>query len=110
MAHRKIRKLYERIPTFTCQEGCTACCGPVPFAKSEWEGVEPKLQMTQGIKCPYAQEGKCSIYEQRPFMCRLFGAVDDPRLVCSRGCGPDKKLTIKEGRELLKRYKQVEHL
>lgn len=102
---KKLTKLYKKIPKFTCIEGCTDCCGPVPWSKSEWEAIKDKRSAV-GINCPYANNG-CDIYDQRPFMCRLFGASDHPLLTCHRGCGPEKKLSDHETRRLTSQYKDI---
>jgi Fe-S-cluster containining protein len=50
--------------------------------------------------CPYlTEENRCEIYENRPAICRLYGAVEDLR--CPYGCRPDRLLTGLEGAELL---------
>lgn len=99
----KIQALYKKIPSFQCKQGCTDCCGPIPFSKSEWERVEDKREAT-GIDCPYSTTGKCDIYEMRPFICRLFGATDDPKMQCPHGCGPKSPLTAKYAQNLTDQY------
>lgn len=80
-----LEKFYAQIPTFKCIPGCFACCGPVPFAKCEWDRIEDKREAT-GITCPYASASGCAIYDKRPLICRLFGTTDD--LPCPHGCRP----------------------
>jgi len=99
---KRLADLYASIPTFTCIPGCTDCCGPVPFSKTEWARVPVKKTATC-LDCPYAEHG-CTIYDQRPFMCRLFGAVDDPMLRCPHGCRPFKPLTQAQGNALTEEY------
>lgn len=100
---RKLHKLYRKIPTFRCNPGCTDCCGPVPFAKIEWDLVIDKRKPTS-LSCPYGVNGECDIYEQRPIICRLFGAVDTDKLACPHGCGPETKLSDKESSEIMAEY------
>lgn len=101
---RKIHeKLYSRIPSFKCKEGCMDCCGPVPFSKWEWERVQDKRKATL-LSCPYAVGGRCEIYKHRPLICRLFGSVDDPLLECPHGCGPQNKLSREQGAEIMREY------
>jgi len=102
----ELEALYEKIPTFKCIPGCMDCCGPVPFSKVEWERVKDKRK-ARSLKCPYAVDGKCEIYEVRPFVCRLFGAVDTPTMTCPYGRGPENKLTEAEARELTFRYLNI---
>jgi len=99
-----LEDLYQQIPVFQCLPGCTACCGPVPFTKEEWERVEDK-RTTSGLTCPYANEAGCAIYENRPFMCRLFGTTESLR--CPLGCGPIVLLTADEARKLSQEYIQM---
>lgn len=103
-AIRQIEKLYENIPAFECIPGCTDCCGPVPFARSEWDRIEDKKKPT-GLSCPYAVKGQgCSIYKDRPFMCRLFGATSDPQLTCPHGRRPAHPLSPQVAALLTGRY------
>jgi hypothetical protein len=104
----KLQALYQAIPTFTCRPGCNDCCGPVPFAKEEWKEVKIKRQgQPNCITCAYSENGGCSIYEARPFMCRLFGASEVPSLVCEHGCGPEKPLSVKQTQILTDRYRKI---
>jgi hypothetical protein len=101
---KKHQELYDRIPDFECEEGCTECCGPVPFSKWEKSQILDNRKATS-LNCPYSRTGKCEIYENRPLMCRLFGAVED--MQCHRGCGPEKYLTREEAFEILTKYQKM---
>jgi len=96
------------IPTFACIEGCTDCCGPVPFSNAEraavearysimsWEKIDGMNFLTGALQtgtCPFAQSG-CQAYDLRPIICRLYGAVDHPRMRCPHGCGPETKMYL----------------
>jgi Fe-S-cluster containining protein len=52
--------------------------------------------------CVYATKQGCSCYEERPIMCRLFGAVEDLR--CPRGAGPIVLMTRTTANALLVEY------
>lgn len=109
------------IPTMLCKTGCNDCCGIVPFSKKEKEKVQVRADM-QGVSwepfheaflpskgedtltCVFWRDG-CSIYEDRPMICKLFGAVDTPRLTCPHGCGPDKKISNLTAQKILNRQK-----
>lgn len=41
------------------------------------------------------------MYEDRPLVCRLFGAVDHPNMKCPKGYGPAKLLPAAKEREIL---------
>lgn len=104
---KKHKKLYDQIPEFSCVPGCNDCCGPIPFSRWEWKRIKDK-RPANGLECPYVNaDGLCDIYYQRPFMCRLFGTVDNQRLICPHGCGPGKMLTDKQGKELTDKYLEI---
>jgi hypothetical protein len=92
--------LYVQIPSFKCKEGCTDCCGPVPFSKYERSKIKDK-RIPKAIDCPYAN-GKCEIYENRPLICRLFGTVKS--LQCPHGCRPIALLSSIQEQEITKEY------
>lgn len=102
----KIQRQYERIPSFTCKEGCTECCGVVPFTEEEWAQLTPEEQQrpTKGLVCRFKGEHGCTIYDRRPMLCRLFGAVDSEKMTCWHGCGPEKKLTAMQGWTIMRHY------
>ena len=93
--------LYAKIPEFECKEGCTDCCGPVPFTGWEWERIEDKRKGI-GITCPYAVNGRCDIYEQRPLVCRLYGTAR--KLKCPYGCKPEAFLSKKAETKVMEAY------
>ena len=121
---RELRNLYDlidRMPRFECIPGCTDCCGPVPGSREEAR-VAPLLDSaidrletlinseTLGwcATCSYAVPGVgCSIYEDRPLICRLFGVSEDPRLTCAHGRGAAKKFTLSQTRDIVNRYLKI---
>ncbi|MEW6115362.1 MAG: YkgJ family cysteine cluster protein [Nitrospirota bacterium] len=103
---KRIKKLYAEMPSFTCLEGCTECCGPIPFTRDEWKRVKDKRKATS-VDCPYFLNGRCDIYADRPFICRLYGAAED--LKCPYGCRPEKLLTAEKSAELTKAYLKLMH-
>ncbi|UWG96806.1 YkgJ family cysteine cluster protein [Dehalobacter sp. DCM] len=94
-------ELYEKIPKFECKEGCVGCCGPIPFTKWEWERIEDKRKATE-LNCPYAIKGRCNIYEKRPLICRLYGAVR--KMKCPYGCQPESFLSKKAEKKIVEAY------
>lgn len=106
-----IQSLYTAIPEFDCKPGCFECCGPVPCHDWELEklGVETgefiaakNLKVIEPGKCQFIKDGKCSVYERRPLMCRLFGTIED--LQCPYGMRPDILLTKKQASGILREY------
>jgi Putative zinc- or iron-chelating domain len=77
------------LPPMRCDDGCGACCTLVVATRAEYaavvalarqKGLTPR---SDGLACPFYQEGRCSVYEARPAICRMFGHTE--RLVCERG-------------------------
>jgi Fe-S-cluster containining protein len=75
---------------FTCKR-CGGCCGVVYFTKAEYKSLRSTAEKlgVSLVDCPFLGkdiDGKslCRIYEQRPEICRLFGARADlsPCLKC----------------------------
>ena len=99
------QRLYGAIPSFECIEGCTDCCGPVPWSVHELKQAglaEPPAERADHA-CVFSLVGHCGIHERRPLMCRLYGAVEDMR--CPHGRGPLVPLQAEDGHELVRRYK-----
>lgn len=78
-----------------CKIGCNSCCdmplmiGPDEAAQiAQQTGAKlssPLLSRSpppvhQGVPCTFLKDGKCSIYANRPFACRIHFALDDPAL------------------------------
>lgn len=102
----QIEKQYARLPSFTCKDGCTKCCGPVPFTESEWARLTPEEQArpVPPWRCQFVSETGCTIYDRRPLICRMFGAVDAPKMTCPEGCAPTNKLTDRQGATMMRHY------
>jgi uncharacterized protein len=105
------------IPSFACRTGCHDCCGLVPFLTPEkdrasvlrpleqWEKFDGNSWVTKSalatMRCPFLTDGGCGIYDDRPVICRLFGAVDAPLMTCPHGCGPRSKITDRQARQMI---------
>ena len=95
----KLKKIYDFmeiysdfVPTFTvCAKGCSYCCSiDISVLEVEAKYIEenssikikrPLKGPTHGnkSKCPFLSGNECSIYEIRPFQCRTFFTLDDPK-------------------------------
>lgn len=99
----KLHAIYKQIPTVKCKEGCSECCGIVPFLDIEWNKLDnPKKPWFTGTTCNFLKDGKCSIYDNRPFMCRLFATCDEEPLLRCPFKKPSKLLLSKEKSQHLK--------
>lgn len=112
MSRQAHRAIYAKIPQMKCKEGCSDCCGPVPV--TEWEakrlGISGPLTPTKPgtIECAFVGErGECTVYDKRPFMCRLFGTAHDPHLTCPHGKCPSKMLSGNEAASLTCKYLKI---
>ncbi|QXH35955.1 YkgJ family cysteine cluster protein [Pseudomonas muyukensis] len=91
----KIHFLRELIPSFECEPGCHDCCGPVTTSAEEMARLPRKAQAEQDaalerLDCVHLGPDGCTVYQERPMICRLFGTT--PRLACPRGRGPQQPI------------------
>ena len=94
-SRHKIHFLRELIPSFECVPGCHDCCGPVTTSSEEMARLPRKTQAEQDaalerLDCVHLGPNGCTVYEERPMICRLFGT--SPRLACPRGRGPEQMI------------------
>lgn len=99
---QRTKAIYDRIPDVKCKGLCQAYCGPILMQTYEWDAIKARVgtipPIGADLKCPLLQsDGKCSVYDIRPLVCRLWGAI--PEMPCPFGCEPT--LTSDEGSELV---------
>ena len=95
----EIKKLYESIPKSTCKEGCSKCCKDmIQVTKEESENMGGYKWVGQ---CIFLVENRCSIHENRAFICRLFGTSE---LMKCQDCIPERFLSEKETKDLINKY------
>jgi len=82
-------ELYSFVGKFTpCKKGCSLCCyNEVAISLLEAEYIEKFIGIKQslnldtqnfrGTPCPFLEDGACSIYKYRPFVCRRHVALFD---------------------------------
>jgi len=101
----KIREIYKEIPTLECKGLCHEYCGILAMTVVEYDELKQHGQhgsYDSSNLCPKLQlDNKCSAYEFRPLICRLFGVVEN--LKCPHGCKPERYMTKQEQREITKR-------
>jgi len=70
----------------SCPDGCYRCCRTkIYFIEEEWERIKdrPTPNGKGEAYCEYLDEdGRCSIYDERPIICRAMGKVDYLLLNC----------------------------
>lgn len=99
-----LQKLYDRIPSFKCIEGCYECCdNHIQYAKEEADRVGG-FNYTERM-CPHMKNGGCSVHPNRAFICRIYGS--SVLMPCPYGCGPEKPLSKEETLELVREFVRI---
>lgn len=95
----ELQKLYDQIPAIPdCDGRCWTSCGPINMADRERQRIRragyritPYKQAMAEVDTHYcealAEDKRCAVYEMRPMLCRLWGAVEN--LPCTYGCVPE---------------------
>lgn len=91
---------------------CQDSCGPIAMSVEEdtrlrARGVEipsmveavEAIERGEDYYCPALQDGRCSVYDDRPTICRLWGATQS--MPCPHGCTPPDALSQEESYALL---------
>lgn len=120
-----MEELYGQVPTLACRGFCgrdrsDTCCGPIACTdleaalldqydgqQSSWTPVQPgnRMMTSVGSLCPHlGLDGRCTAYEVRPLICRLWGTTPDLR--CPWGCTPSRWLPDSTARQLLERARR----
>lgn len=103
-----LEALYAAVPAIDCAGLCSSTChDAIPVYGPEFERFEAEgllIEPRERNVCPHLRDGSCTIYDRRPLVCRLHGAVD-PALIlegvyegwtCPHGCRPKRWLGLAE--------------
>ena len=126
--HHPMQYLYDQIPTIECKGLCgsdkaNTCCGPIGCTTTEarlldeydgtqcdWVEASPGMvfqrfdSIVSAPLCPHlGLDGRCTAYEARPLICRLFGVVE--KMPCQFGCKPSRVMKTEEDRRLFRAVK-----
>lgn len=85
------QKFLEHVESFPNCKSCGKCCKSSIFIS----GIEASFLVgrewkNDGLGCPFLDDGKCSAYDVRPVVCRLFG----PSREKSHSIALNKRMTI----------------
>lgn len=91
---RIIEHVYAQLPDVGCKGLCQDCCGSVAMSPTEQERIRERHGHTLPLAAVFpppgctalTAAGACSVYTDRPFICRLWGATE--LLRCPHGCIP----------------------
>jgi hypothetical protein len=109
----RIRFFRRQIPEFACIPGCHDCCGPVLASSAEMARL-PEVSEAQREKalpnwdCAHLAEHGCSVYEERPLICRMFGTT--PRLPCPHGKRPELLIDPSMEKKIELFFRQTRHV
>lgn len=111
--NRKLDQVYAQVPQVGCKGLCAAFCCVVPMLPLEAERIQERharplpVAVGRSLQCPLlSDEDRCTVYEARPFVCRLWGTVE--ALKCPHGCEPPEWLTAPQAERLLREYHAVQ--
>src|SRR4051812_43985679 len=102
--HNKLHQIYRRIPAIKCKGLCYGSCTVLGMTKGEADnmtraGGKPPTVREDG-SCVYLENKRCSIYNERPGICRVWGAA--PKLACPFGCPPVETFTEHDSEAVLR--------
>ena len=109
--------IYDSLPKMECKGLCVDDCSIVYASNAEKALIRNRTRRPVAFNstdpkprsCPYLDGHRCSIYEVRPLICRLYGLIDpkENAVLCRFGCKPDRYLSGREGQELLARARNL---
>lgn len=98
----KLLDIYKKIPDSVCKKNCFECCtNSIQFTKSEEKAMGG---YSFDGKCSHLIDGKCTVYECRPFVCRIYGSSE---LFKCENCVPERYLTPEETDRLVNEYVSI---
>lgn len=122
--YRKLEALYREIPDIDCKGLCHESCTIIPAAKIEIKRARERTggnpfnpaaylkEMQQSLietpkipKCKSLSDGKCTMYNIRPAICRLYGVAEG--LECHYGCKPKTQISKKNAHDLIRKVEAL---
>lgn len=108
-----LAQIWSSIPAVECKGLCQDSCGPIAMSNLEESRIRAHgfeippmadalaaLGRGEDYYCPALVDGSCAVYEDRPTVCRLWGATRS--MPCPHGCTPPDALTQEVSHELLR--------
>lgn len=118
---KKLAEIYAQIPALECKGLCQESCGPIGMSQAEARAIKDRVGARVDIKgegrqvfimklpsltCPLLNpDGKCSVYANRPAICRIWGNVRP--MACPHGCKPKRWMTREESYAVLAAVENV---
>ncbi|QUM77072.1 YkgJ family cysteine cluster protein [Moritella sp. 24] len=98
-----VKRLRGRIPSFECVKGCHDCCGPVTTSSEEMSRLPVKTDAEHEAalkewNCVHLGPKGCTVYEERPLICRVFGTTAE--MPCPNGRRPEVMIDLRTEYEI----------
>lgn len=113
---RTLDDLYDLIPFARgCKGQCAEACGPIGFSVEEGRRIAAAGAHIPNVNevghrsvyvCPALTDRRCSIYRDRPTVCRLWG-VSEPLPCPHAGCFTLDPLTVDEASAISQRAFEI---
>lgn len=114
-----LERIYRAVPAVDCRGLCADACGPIEMSTAERARIadrgvrippagEALTAIAEGAdaSCPALADDRCTVYEDRPLVCRLWGAVQS--MPCPHGCAVTPGLLMDAGaRALIDRAERI---
>lgn len=115
--YAKLEELYKKIPKIECKGLCHETCAFIAASNIEQKRVKERLHQNIFISiesvyknpkkftlkdmkyCKALKDKRCSIYNIRPLICRLYGVAEG--LECQFGCKPERIMSDEEAALLI---------
>lgn len=108
-----LERIYRAAPQVECKGLCSDTCGPIVMSREERSRIAQRgviipppdsalanLIDNPDYRCPALDDNqRCSVYEDRPLICRLWGAVQS--MPCPHGCEVKPGLLMDAGAQSL---------
>lgn len=115
-----LNAIYAKIPNIQCKGLCHETCSMIIASRIESKiakkslGKTPFLTLPKAVEltatgvispCSALKNNRCSIYDIRPSICRLYGVAEG--LLCQFGCVPERVLTDREARNIMREIREL---
>lgn len=111
----RVIEVYRRLPELECKGLCWETCGPIPIYAVEAKNIKDKYGSMPMVRESDATQTctmltadkKCSIYEDRPLICRLYGVAGGMK--CAWGCKPiEGRISDAQAHKLLRALAEID--
>jgi Fe-S-cluster containining protein len=96
----RLTELYAQVPQPNCKGPCADSCGPIDMHPRERQRIRARgvtiphhddaldqLARDGDYTCPALKNNRCTVYSDRPFISRAWGAVE--AMASEHGCRPE---------------------